>query len=90
MRMICAPPDRCLTPRRTRARPPAERYLWLVKRSLRDAPEQAVTAFEEAIAALTRAVYERSSQAAHVASERQTVVQLRRYVLAILHEIIET
>jgi uncharacterized membrane protein affecting hemolysin expression len=50
------------------------------KRSSSDAPEQAVTAFEEAIAALTRAVYERSSQATHVASERQTVVQLRRYV----------
>jgi hypothetical protein len=60
------------------------------KRSSSDAPEQAVTAFEEAIAALTRAIYERSSQATHVASERQTVVQLRRYVVAILHEIIDT
>jgi Spy/CpxP family protein refolding chaperone len=60
------------------------------KRSSSDAPEQAVTAFEEAIAALTRAVYERSSKATHVASERQTVVQLRRYVVALLHEIIET
>jgi hypothetical protein len=53
-----------------------------------EAPEQAVTAFEEAIATLTRAVSERSSRAAHVASERQTVVQLRRYVVAILHDII--
>ena len=60
------------------------------KRSSTEAPEQTVTAFEEAIAALTRAVYERSSQATHVAGERQTVVQLRRYVAAILHEIIET
>ena len=51
-----------------------------------DAPEQTVTAFEEAIAALTRAVYERSSKATHVAS----VIQLRRYVVAIFHEIIET
>jgi hypothetical protein len=59
-------------------------------RSSSDAPEQAVTAFEEAIAAFTRAVYERSSKATHVASERQTVVQLRRYVVAILHEITET
>jgi hypothetical protein len=58
------------------------------KRSSSDAPEQAVTAFEEAIAGLTRAVYERSSKATHVASERQTVVQIRRYVVAILHEII--
>ena len=60
------------------------------KRSSSDVPEQTVTAFEEAIAALTRAVYERSSKATHVASERQTVVQLRRYVVALLHEIIET
>jgi Predicted pPIWI-associating nuclease len=60
------------------------------KRSSSDAPEQAVTAFEEAIAAFTRAVYEQSSKATHVASERLTVVQLRRYVVAILHEITET
>ena len=53
-----------------------------------EAPEQAAAAFEEAIAALTRAVYERSSKATHVSSERQTVVQLRRYVVAILHDII--
>jgi hypothetical protein len=58
------------------------------KQSSSEAPEQAVTAFEEAIATLTRAVYERSSRATHVASERQTVVQLRRYVVAILHDII--
>jgi hypothetical protein len=58
------------------------------KRSSSDAPEQTVTAFEEAIAGLTRTVYERSSKAAHVAGERQTVVQIRRYVVAILHEII--
>ncbi len=37
------------------------------KRSSSDAPEQAVIAFEEAIASLTRAVYERSSKATHVA-----------------------
>lgn len=58
------------------------------KRSSSDAPELAATTFEEAFAGLTRAVYERSSKAAHVAGERQTVVQLRRYVVAILHEII--
>jgi hypothetical protein len=57
------------------------------QRSSSDVHEHAVTAFEEAIAALTRAVYELSSQATHVAGERQTVVQLRRYVVAIFHEI---
>ena len=60
------------------------------KRSSSDAPEQAVTAFEEAIAGLTRAAYERSSKATHVAGERQTVVQLRRFVVAVFHEILET
>lgn len=54
------------------------------------APEQAVTAFEEAIAGLTRAVYDLSSKAAHVASERRAVVQIRLYVVAIFHEILET
>jgi hypothetical protein len=59
------------------------------KRSSSDAPEQAVTAFEEAIAGLTRAVYGLSSKATHVAGERQAVVQLRRYLVAIFHEILE-
>lgn len=65
------------------------RFIMKKKRSSSDAPEQAVTAFEEAIAALTRAVYEQSSKATHVAGERQTVVQLRRYVVAIFHDILE-
>lgn len=59
------------------------------KPSSSDAPELTVTAFEEAVAGLTRAVYERSSKATHVAGERQTVVQLRRFVVAIFHEILE-
>ena len=59
------------------------------KRCSSDVPEKAVTPFEEAIAGLTRAVYELSSKATHVAGERQTVVQLCRYMVAILHEIIE-
>jgi hypothetical protein len=59
------------------------------KRNSSDAPEQAATAFEEAIAGLTRAVYEQTSKATHVAGERQTVVQLRRYVAAIFHDILE-
>jgi hypothetical protein len=59
------------------------------KRSTSDPPEQTVTVFEEAIAALTRSVYERSSKATHVAGDRQAVVQIRRYLVAILHEILE-
>jgi hypothetical protein len=59
-------------------------------RSSSDAPEHAVTAFEEAVARLTRAVYERSSKEAHVAGERGTVIQIRRYLVAIFHEILGT
>ena len=58
------------------------------ERSSSETPEQAVTAFEEAIASLTRAVYERSSKATHVAGERVAVVQIRRYVVAIFHDIL--
>ena len=53
-----------------------------------EAPERTVTAFEEALANLTRAVYNLSSRATHVAGERQTVVQLRRYIVTILHDIL--
>lgn len=52
------------------------------------APEQAVTALEESIAALTRDVYARSSKSTHVSGERRTVIQLRRYVVAVLHDIL--
>lgn len=58
------------------------------KNSTSEAPERAVTAFEESIAELTRAIYERSSRVTHSASERQAVVQLRRYVVATLHELL--
>ena len=54
------------------------------------APEQAATAFEESIAALTRAVYERSSKATNVGGDRKTVSQLRRYVVTIFHDILKT
>jgi hypothetical protein len=60
----------------------------LGKRSASDAPEETVTMFEESVATLTRAVYERSSKATHVAGEREAVMQLRRYVVTIFHEII--
>jgi hypothetical protein len=60
------------------------------RQSSSDAPEQALTTFEESIAALTGAVYNRSSKATHVAGEREAVIQLRRYVVAIFHDIIET
>ena len=58
------------------------------KQSSSETPEQAVSAFEESIAVFTRAIYERSSKATHGAGDHKTVVQLRRYVVTILHDIL--
>jgi hypothetical protein len=52
-------------------------------------PEQTTTTVDEMIGTLTRSVYDRSSVATHVALERKTVIQIRRYVVAILHDILE-
>ncbi|MGD1083031.1 MAG: hypothetical protein ABR881_32355 [Candidatus Sulfotelmatobacter sp.] len=52
-------------------------------------PEQATTTIDEIVGTLARSVYDRSSVATHVASERRTVIQIRRYVVAILHDILE-
>jgi hypothetical protein len=52
-------------------------------------PEQTTTTLDEMVGTLTRSVYDRSSVATHVASERKSVIQIRRYVVAILHEILE-
>ena len=52
-------------------------------------PEQTTITLEEMVGALTRSVYDRSSVVTHVASERRTVVQIRRYVVAVLHDILE-
>lgn len=51
-------------------------------------PEQAVVALEEALSKLTRAVYERASKATHIAGERGEVIQIRRYVVTLFHEIL--
>ncbi|MEH6743822.1 hypothetical protein [Hyphomonas sp.] len=58
-------------------------------RSSSPAPEQALTAFEEAVASLTRAVYELSSKATHVAGNREKVIQIRRYVVTVFHDILD-
>lgn len=52
-------------------------------------PEQTTTTVDEMVGTLTRSVYDRSSVATHVASERRTVIQIRRYVVAVLHDILE-
>jgi Predicted pPIWI-associating nuclease len=52
-------------------------------------PEQTTTTVDEMVGTLTRSVYDRSSIATHVASERKTVSQIRLYVVAVLHDILE-
>lgn len=52
-------------------------------------PEQTVMTIDELVGNLTRSVYDKSSAATHVAGERKAVIQIRRYVVAILHEILE-
>ena len=54
-----------------------------------DVPERTAATLEEMIAVLTRAIYERSSVATHLSQERKTVEQIRRYVAAILCQILE-
>jgi hypothetical protein len=52
-------------------------------------PEQSTTTVEEMVGSLTRSIYTLSSVATHVASERKAVIQIRRYVVAALHDILE-
>jgi hypothetical protein len=52
-------------------------------------PEQTTTTIDEMVGTLTRSIYDRSSIATHVASERRAVIQIYRYVVAILHDILE-
>ncbi|MGA2843160.1 MAG: hypothetical protein ABSG18_24015 [Steroidobacteraceae bacterium] len=58
-------------------------------KSSSEVPEQTTTTIDEMVGTLTRSIYDRSSVATHVASERRTVIQIHRYVVAILHDILE-
>lgn len=52
-------------------------------------PEDATNAVDAIVSKLTRSVYELGSLAAHVTSERVQVLNLKRYVEAVLHDILE-
>lgn len=54
------------------------------------APEQTTTTIDELVGTLTRSVYDMSSVATHVAKERKAVVRIKLYVVAILHEMLES
>jgi hypothetical protein len=54
-----------------------------------EAPENTTAMIDEMVGSLFRSIYDRSSAATHVASERRKVAQIRRYVATMLHEILE-
>ena len=58
-------------------------------KSSSELPENTATTLDEMVGTLTRSVYDRSSVATHVATERRAVAQIRRYVVAVLHHILE-
>ena len=58
-------------------------------KSSSEVPEQTTITIDEMVGTLTRSIYDRSSVATHVATERRTVIQIRRYVVAVLHDILE-
>jgi hypothetical protein len=58
-------------------------------KSSSELPENTTTTLDEMVGTLTRSVYDRSSVATHVATERRAVAQIRRYVVAVLHHILE-
>lgn len=52
-------------------------------------PENTTTTIDAVIGDLARSVYTHGSVATHVATERRNVVQLKRYVEVVLHDILE-
>jgi Predicted pPIWI-associating nuclease len=58
-------------------------------KSSSEVPEQTTVTIDEMVGTLTRSIYDRSSVATHVAKERRMVIQIRRYVVAVLHDILE-
>jgi Predicted pPIWI-associating nuclease len=52
-------------------------------------PEDSTSAVDAIVSDLTRSVYDLGSLATHVASERRQVVKVKRYIDAVLHDILE-
>ena len=51
-------------------------------------PEDTTTTIEGMVGDLARSVYNQGSVATHVAAERRNVMQLKRYVEVVLHDIL--
>jgi len=60
-----------------------------IGKSGRGAPEDTANAIDELIGQLTRTVQDLSSIATHVATERSNVRRVKRYIDAVLHDILE-
>ena len=52
-------------------------------------PEDSVSAVDAVIGDLTRSAYDLGSLATHVASERRQVTQVKRYIEAVLHDMLQ-
>lgn len=52
-------------------------------------PEDSVSTVDAIVGDLTRSVYNLGSVATHVSSERRQVIQVKRYIDAVLHDILE-
>jgi hypothetical protein len=55
----------------------------------RELPEKAAEAVEAIIGGLARSVYNYGSLVTHVAGERRAVIQMKRYVEAVLSHLLE-
>jgi hypothetical protein len=58
-------------------------------RTKASSPEDSASAIDAMIGELTRSAYDLGSLATHVASERRQVVQVKRYIEAVLHDILQ-
>ena len=60
-----------------------------LSKSNREVPEDTASAIDELISQLTRSIQNLSSIATHVATERTNVRRVKRYIDAVLHDILE-
>jgi len=57
--------------------------------SARKTPETSIQLIEEHVGSLSRAIYDRSSIATHIATSRSEIAQIRMYVETVLAELLE-
>jgi hypothetical protein len=65
------------------------RFILKARGQKSSSPEQAAVGIDEIISGFARSVYEMSSIGTHVSLERAKVQRIRRYVIVVLHDILE-